>query len=203
MEKGNRKKKKKKIPSPWAGPILAQKAAPRPCFPLSSHGLGGPAARARATPDRPAPPVSDSISLPLTPLSLWQLGPACRDLRPRPCLTGAFTADRLMPRRFAINARTGLNDHPTTVPEPSTHPAPARAVSSPFAPSPGSPTLAVPSIPLPLSGAYKRGRPSSVSATPAQTTSSTSPRANRASAAAPPRRSGELRSPLPSEFRSN
>jgi hypothetical protein len=120
--------------------------------------------------------------------SPWQLGPACQLRRSRPCLTGAFTAERLTPRRLAIKACTGLSDHPATVPEPSPHPSPARAVPIAVSSIPAimasSSALVVPSIPLP--GAYKRSRPSPVLSTLAPTNSSASPRANQASAAVPP-----------------
>jgi hypothetical protein len=133
----NRKKKKEKPSPPRLGRFWPKLRRAR-SFPLSSPGPSGPAARTRAAPDKPAPPVSGSTSLPLAPLSHWQPGPTCQDLCPAHAITGAFTADRLTPRRLAINARTGLSDHPATVPEPSPHPSPARAVSSSFAPSPSS-----------------------------------------------------------------
>jgi hypothetical protein len=128
--------------------------------------------------------------------SPWQLGPACQLRRSRPCLTGAFTAERLTPRRLAIKACTGLSDHPATVPEPSPHPSPARAVPIAVSSIPAimvsSSALVVPSIPLPLPGAYKRSHPSPVLSTPALPNSSASPRANQASAAVLPCHSGEL-----------
>jgi hypothetical protein len=112
-----------------------------------------------------------------------------------------------MPRRLAIKARTSLSDHPATVPESSPHPSPARAAPITVCSIPAimasSSALVVPSIPLPLPGAYKRSRPSPIPSTPAPAISSASPRANRASTTALPRRSGEPRSPLPSEFWSN
>jgi hypothetical protein len=156
----------------------------------------------------PAPPLTDRPHRSATPLS-----PSHAALRlaararlsassSRPCLTSAFAADRLTPCCLAIKARTGLSDHPATVPELSPHPSPARAVPITVCSIPAimasSSALAVPSIPLP--GAYKRSRPSPVPSTPAPAISSASPRANRASAAALPRRSGEPRSPLPSDF---
>jgi hypothetical protein len=127
-------RKRKKNPPPSAGPILAQTVRAHSSPPLLP-GPSGPAARARAAPDKPAPPVSGSTSLPPVPLSHWQPGPACQDLCPAHAITSAFTADRLTPHRFAINARTGVSDHPAIVPKPSPHPSPARAVLSPFAPS--------------------------------------------------------------------
>jgi hypothetical protein len=200
----NRKRKRKK-PPPSAGPILAQ-PAPRPRSPLSSPAQ---AAQLRA----PVPPLTDWPHRSATPLSPSRaaLSLAARARlsasSSRPCLTGAFTTERLTPRRLAIKARTGLSDHPATVPEPSPHPSPARAVPiavcSILTIMASSSALAVPSIPLPLSGAYKRSRPSPVPSTLAPAISSASPRANRASATALPRRSGEPHSPLPSEFWSN
>jgi hypothetical protein len=118
-----------------AGPFLAQVA---PAFPPLLPGPSGPAARASATPDSPAPPDCGSFPLPLSPLSHWQPGPACQDHRPAHAFTGVFAADHRPPRRFAINARTGLSYLPATVTEPSPHPSPARAIPSPFAPSPPS-----------------------------------------------------------------
>jgi hypothetical protein len=201
----NRKRKRKNPLPASAGPILAQ-PAPRPLFP---HLLPAQAAQLRA----PAPPLTDRPHRSATPLSPSRaaLSLAARALlsasSSRPCLTGAFAVERLTPRRLAIKARTGLSDHPATVPEPSPHPSPARAVPITVCSIPAimasSSTLVVPSIPLPLPGAYKRSRPSPVPSTPAPTISSASRRANRASAAALPRRSCEPRSPLPSEFRSN
>jgi hypothetical protein len=140
MEKGNRKQKKKKEkpfpPLGWAnsGP---NRTAPA-LFPPLLPGPSGQSARARAAPENPTPPVSGSTPLPLAPLSHWQPGPACLDLRPAHAITDTFAADCLTPRRLAINARTGLSDHPAIVPEPSPHPSPARAISLPFAPSPPS-----------------------------------------------------------------
>jgi hypothetical protein len=65
------------------------------------------------------------------------------------------------------------------MPEPSPHPSPARAVpiavSSIPAIKASSSALVVPSIPLPLSGAYKRNRPSPVLTTPAPANSSAFP----------------------------
>ena len=116
-------------------------------------------------------------------------------LSSRPCLTDAFAADCLTPRRLAIKPRTGLSDHPSTIPEPSPHPSPARAVPIVVCSIPAmmasSSALAVPSIPLPLPSAYKRSRPSPILSTPAPADSSASPRAIQANAAVPPRRSGE------------
>jgi hypothetical protein len=139
MEKGNRKQKKKKEKPfpPRLGQLWHKPRRTRSSPPLLP-GPSGPAARARAAPDNPAPPVSGSTPLPLAPLSHWQPGPTCQDHRPAHAITDALAADRLTPHRFAINARTGLSDHPATVPEPSPHPSPARAISSPFAPSPPS-----------------------------------------------------------------
>jgi hypothetical protein len=172
MEKRNRKQKKEKRKTL---PPRLGRFWPKPCrarsFPLSFPDPSGLAARARAAPDKPAPPVSGSTSLPLAPLSHWQPGPACQDLRPAHAITGAFTADHLTPRRLAINACTGLSDHPATVPEPSRrrllHPRHHGKLVSARRP--------LPSFPLP--GAYKRDRPSSVSSTPAPAISSTPPRA--------------------------
>jgi hypothetical protein len=207
MKKRNRKQKKKKLPPRlgqfWPNP-RRNRASPPP--PLSSPAQ---AAQLRAS----APPLTDRPHRSATPLSPSRTAlPLAARARlsassSRPCLTGAFAADRLMPRRLAIKARTSLSDHPATVLEPSPHPLPARAVPIVVCSIPAimasSSALVVPSIPLSLPGAYKRTRPSPVPYTPAPTISSASPRANRASAAALPRRSGEPRSPLPSEFRSN
>jgi hypothetical protein len=202
----NRKRKRKK-PSPlgWANPGPTR-AAPA-LLPPSPPGPSGLASRGRASSDRSAPPVSDStLSLSRRSLSLVARARLSASSS-RPCLTGAFAVERLTPRRLAIKARTGLSDHPATVPEPSPHPSPARAVPIVVCSIPAimasSLALAIPSIPLPLPGAYKRSRPSLVPSTPAPTISSASPRAYRARAAALHRRSGEPCSPLPSKFRSN
>jgi hypothetical protein len=160
--------------------------APRPRFSPPLPGPGGPTPQARASADRSAPPVSDS-----TPsLSRHSLSLATRARlsvpSSRPCLTGAFAAERLTPRRLAIKACTNLSDHPATVPEPSPHPSPARAVPIAVSSIPAimasSSALVVPPIPLPLPGAYIRSRSSPVLSTPALANSSASPRANRASA---------------------
>jgi hypothetical protein len=200
------RKKEKKTPPPRLGQFWPNPRRARASSPLSNPAQ---AAQLRA----PAPPLTDRPHRSATPLSPSRtaLPLATRARRSasssRPCLTGAFAADRLTPRCLPIKARTGLSDHPATVPEPSPHPSPARAVPIAVCSIPAimvsSSALATPSIPLPLPGAYKRSRPSPNSSTPAPAISSASPRANRASAAALPRRSGEPRSPLPSEFRSN
>jgi hypothetical protein len=202
----NRKRKRKETPPPSAGPILAQ-PAPRPRFfppspPAQAAQLRVPAPPLTDRPHRSAtqlPPSRVTLSL-----ATWARLSASSS---RPCLTGAFAAECLTPRRLAIKARTGLSDHPATVPEPSPHPSPARAVLIAVCSIPAimasSSALVVPSIPLPLLGAYKRSCPSPVLSTPASAISSASPRANRANVAALPRRSGELHSHLPSEFQSN
>jgi hypothetical protein len=90
-----RKRKRKNIFSPPLGWAVSGPSRAR--FPLSSHDLSGPAARTRAAPDSPAPPVSGSSPLPLAPLSRWQPGPACQVPRPAHAFTGAFAADHCRP----------------------------------------------------------------------------------------------------------
>jgi hypothetical protein len=181
-KKGNRKQKREKPFPPLAGPSLAQ-PAPRPLFPpLSFHGPHGPAARAAPPPDSPTPLVSDPL-LPPPRVALSLAAQARLSASSfRPCLTGAFAAERLTPRHLAIKARPTLSDHRGTVTEPSPHPSPARAVPIADCSIPAmmasSSALTVPSIPLPLPSAYKRSRPSPVPSTPAPAASFASPRAN-------------------------
>jgi hypothetical protein len=173
----NQKKKKRKETPPSAGPNLAQPAprAPSPLSPAQAAQLRAHVPPLTARPHQSATRLPPSRAAP----SPWQLGPAYQLRRSRPCLTDAFAAERLTPRRLAIKACTGLSNHPATMPEPSPHPSPARAipivVSSILAIMASSSALAVPSIPLPLSGAYKRNRPSPVLTTPAPANSSAFP----------------------------
>jgi hypothetical protein len=188
---------------------LAQ-PAPRPRFPLplspaQAAQLRAPCAPLTAWPHPSATRLPPSRAAP----SPWQLGPTCQLRRSRPCLTGASAAEPLSPRHLAIKARpTSATTPPLYPTRPLTPPPPAYPslsidVSAIPAIMASSSVLAVLSIPLPLPGAYKRTRPSPVPSTPAPAISSAFPRANRASAAALPRRSGEPRSSLPSEFWSN
>ena len=199
------KKEKKKTLPPSAGPNLAQ-PAPRPRFPLS-HGPSGPAACARATPDRSAPLVSDSPSLPLASLSLWQPEPVCQLRCPAHASPARSppTASRPIasPLRLAPASATTPPLYPSRPFTPRL-PEPSQSSFAPFPPSwrarrrsPSPPSLSLSRAPI--KGAARAPLPS----TPAPATSSASPQANRASAAALPRRSGEPRSSLPSEFRSN
>jgi hypothetical protein len=186
---------------------LAQ-PAPRPRFPLplspaQAAQLRAPRAPLTAWPHPSATRLPPSRAAP----SPSQLGPTCQLRRSRPCLTGASAAEPLSPRRLAIKARLTSATTPPLYPTRPLTPPPTRAVSIDVSAIPAimasSSVLAVPSIPLPLPGTYKRTRPNPVPSTPAPAISSAFPRANRASATALPRRSGEPHSSLPSEFWSN
>jgi hypothetical protein len=200
IENRKRKRNPPRLGQFWPNPRHAR-ASP-PVSPVQAAQLRAPAPPLTDWPHRSATPLSSSRAA-------LSLAAQARLSSPssRPCLTCAFAAERLTPRRLAIKARTGLSDHPATVPEPSPHPSPARAVPIAVCSIPAimasSSALIIPSIPLPLPGAYKRSRPSPVPSTPAPAISSASPRANRASTAALPRLSDEPCSPLPSKFRSN
>jgi hypothetical protein len=170
-------------------------------------GLGGPAPRAARPTDSLAPPVSDSPpSLSRRSLSLAaRVHLSASSFSPMP--HRRVRAEPLSPCRLAIKAHPISATTPPLYPTHPLTPPPTRAVSIDVSAIPAimasSSVLAIPSIPLPLPGAYKRTRPSPVPSTPAPTISSAFPQANRASAAALPRRSGEPRSSLPSEFWSN
>jgi hypothetical protein len=177
---------------------LAQPASrprfPLPLSPAQAAQLRAPRATLTAWPHPSATRLPPSHAAP----SPWQLGPTCQLRRSRPCLTGASAAEHLSLRRLAIKARPTSATTPPLYPTRPLTPPPTGAVSIDVSAIPAimasSSVLVVPSIPLPLPGAYKRTRSG---------ISSAFPRANRASAAALPRRSGEPRSSLPSEFWSN
>jgi hypothetical protein len=135
---------------------LAQPApharAPFPLSPAQAAQLRAPAPPLTVRPHPSATRFPSSRAAP----SPWQLGPACQLRRSHPCLTGAFTVERLTPRRLAIKACTGLSDHPATVPEPSPHlPEPSQSLLAPFPPpwrarrrSPSPPSLSLSRAPI-------------------------------------------------------
>jgi hypothetical protein len=185
---------------------LAQPASrprfPLPLSPAQAAQLHAPRAPLTAWPHLSATRLPPSCAA----SSPWQLGPPvsfvvlahASPARPPPSPSRLIAS----PLRHARPQRPPRH---CTRPVPS--PPPTRAISIDVSAIPAimasSSVLAVPSIPLPLPGAYKRTRPSPVPSTPAPAISSAFPRANRASAAALPRRSGEPRSSLPSELWSN
>jgi hypothetical protein len=140
----NRKRKRKRKNS---APRVGGGFRPKPLSPLSRARSSPLPLAAQATqfcaptPDSPAPPVSCSSPLPLASPSLWQPGPARQIPRPTHAFTGAFAADHRPPHLLAINARTssvGAMRPRSLCPSHPLTPPPARAVPSPFAPSPPS-----------------------------------------------------------------
>jgi hypothetical protein len=201
-----KRKKEKKPPPPRLGqfwPNQRRALASPPSPPAQAAQLHAPEPPLTDRPHRSATQLPPSRAT----LSPWQPGPACQHRRlahasparsPPSASRPVASPLRLAPT--SATTRPLYQSRPLTprLPEPS---------QSPFAPFPPSwrarRRLPSPPSPLPLPGAYKRSRLSHVLSTPAPAISSASPRANRASAAALPRRSGELHSPLPSEFQQN
>jgi hypothetical protein len=187
---------------------LAQPASrprcPLPLSPAQAAQLHAPRAPLTAWPHPSATRLPPSRAAP----SPWQLEPTCQLRRSRPCLTGASAAEPLSPRRLAIKARptsaTTPPLYPTCPLTPPRLPEPSQSTLAPFPPSwqarrcsPSPPSLSLSWAPI--KGPARAPFPS----TPTPAISSAFPRANRASSVALPRRSGEPRSSLPSEFWSN
>jgi hypothetical protein len=105
IEIRKRKRKRETPPPPlgWAesGPTRAARLHSPPPLSAQAAQLRAPAPPLIARPHPSATYLPPSRAAP----SPWQLGPACQLRRSRPCLTGAFAAERLSPRRLAIKAR--------------------------------------------------------------------------------------------------